>query len=49
MIPRRSRWGQIARRALEEMYMRAMAELDAEDTTLDDGAIKIADDDVFVL
>ena len=29
--------------------MRVMAELDAEDTTFDDGAIEIADEDIFVL
>ncbi|KAJ7824226.1 hypothetical protein B0H14DRAFT_3469474 [Mycena olivaceomarginata] len=38
----------LSRRAQEEeIYMQVMVELDAEDDTLDDGAIKIDDDEVW--
>ncbi|KAJ6596556.1 hypothetical protein B0H10DRAFT_1960094 [Mycena sp. CBHHK59/15] len=47
---RRARRGErMARRAQEEeeMYMQVMAALDAEDDTLDDGEVEIADDEVY--
>ncbi|KAJ7491867.1 hypothetical protein B0H11DRAFT_1911774 [Mycena galericulata] len=39
----------VSRRAQEEeeVYMRVMAELDAQDDTLDDGEVKIDDDEVW--
>jgi hypothetical protein len=48
--PAESRRVRMARRAIEEeeAYMQVMAELDAIDDTVDDGAIEIYDEDVFV-